>query len=228
MDVDVIARELVTPGHPLGAYREIVIEFGTDVLNDDEGRTLDRTKLGAIVFANDEKRRNLNRITHPKIRRSMVTSMVKTKVLYGSRQVFVDIPLLFESNGLRNMFGLIIVVACNKGLQRERLIKRNPELTEEQCDDRIASQMDIGEKVKGADIVIENDGTLEELEAKVREAYGKVCRCNVFETGVAFWKVVGALMALHNDDGVWGFAVKIGMVSWAVKETFERETWEGV
>jgi dephospho-CoA kinase len=81
--------------------------------------------------------------------------------------VCADVPLLFESGSMRWLFGLIIVVACDPDLQYRRLCQRNPDLTEKQCRERIASQIPIHRKAAMADIVIWNDGTLDALSAQV-------------------------------------------------------------
>jgi dephospho-CoA kinase len=89
--------------------------------------------------------------------------------------VCADIPLLFEAmSGLRRMFALVIVVACSRDVQFRRLRERNPELTPEQCWERIDSQMPIEDKVARADLVIWNNGTVEELEHEVEMARKEV------------------------------------------------------
>jgi dephospho-CoA kinase len=80
-----------------------------------------------------------------------------------------DVPLLFESGKLRWLFGLVIVVACSKEEQLERLVKRNPELSREQCEDRIKSQMPIADKMKLGEIVVMNDGSLDDLNERVED-----------------------------------------------------------
>ena len=86
------------------------------------------------------------------------------------RVVCVDIPLLFEGGiPMRTLFGTVIVVACNSTLQLERLHERNPDLTLEQCRQRIASQIPVEEKARKAHVVIRNDGSLKSLKSQVRQ-----------------------------------------------------------
>jgi dephospho-CoA kinase len=137
---------------------------------DDDGQ-IDRRKLGAIIFEDRNKRSALNRITHPRIVRVLIQQMlVRTYVGKGYSVVCVDIPLLFESATMQWLFGLTIVVACDPDLQFQRLRTRNPDLTEQQCRDRIASQIPIERKVALADIVIWNNGDLNELAKEVERA----------------------------------------------------------
>ncbi|GMH60267.1 hypothetical protein TrRE_jg3505, partial [Triparma retinervis] len=119
VDVDSIAHSILLPSHPLGAYAEVVSAFGTGILSSGPSSTIDRTALGAVIFSDASKRRVLNKITHPKIRRCMLWGMVHGKVVRGERQVWVDVPLLFESPGLRYLFGAIVLVSTTKELQRE-------------------------------------------------------------------------------------------------------------
>lgn len=120
VDVDKIAHSILLPSHPLKAYSQIVKAFGSTILNDDSSRTINRTALGAVIFSDAGKRRVLNKITHPKIRRCMISQIIYNKIVKNERQVWVDVPLLFESPGLRYMFGLIVVVSTEPELQRKR------------------------------------------------------------------------------------------------------------
>ena len=152
-------------------YPKILKAFGDPFVNnknilDDDGQ-IDRRKLGEIIFADRSKRRVLNRITHPQIIRVMLQQMV-AGIYHGKESIVcADIPLLFESGLLRWLFGLTIVVACDPDLQFQRLRSRNPDLTDQQCRDRIASQIPIERKVALADIIIWNNGTLDDLSKEV-------------------------------------------------------------
>jgi dephospho-CoA kinase len=165
---DTIAHDILLQDKPESVYDQIVDNFGEEeVLNDDE--QIDRSKLGAIIFADSTKRRLLNSITHPRI----IYVMLK-RILYG---VFVahedfcvaDVPLLFESGKLRWLFGLVVVVVCSEDKQLELLSKRNPELSQEQCKDRIKAQMPIADKMKLAEIILMNEGTLDDLYDRVEK-----------------------------------------------------------
>ncbi|MDR4226707.1 dephospho-CoA kinase [Bacillus mojavensis] len=162
IDADIIAKQAVEIGMP--AYRQIIDEFGEDILL--ENGDIDRRKLGALVFTNEQKRLALNSIVHPAVREEMLKRRDES---IANQETFVvlDIPLLFESK-LESLVDKIIVVSVTKELQLERLIKRN-QLTEEEALSRIRSQMPLEEKVSRADNVIDNSGTLEETKQQLEE-----------------------------------------------------------
>ncbi|MCC2928143.1 dephospho-CoA kinase [Bacillus sp. LBG-1-113] len=162
IDADIIAKQAVEKGMP--AYLQIIDEFGEDILL--ENGDIDRRKLGALVFTNEQKRLALNSIVHPAVREEMLKRRDES---IANQETFVvlDIPLLFESK-LESLVDKIIVVSVTKELQLERLIKRN-QLTEEEALSRIRSQMPLEEKVSRADNVIDNSGTLEETKQQLEE-----------------------------------------------------------
>ncbi|MCR6595209.1 dephospho-CoA kinase [Bacillus halotolerans] len=162
IDADIIAKQAVEKGMP--AYRQIIDEFGEDILL--ENGDIDRRKLGALVFTNEQKRLALNSIVHPAVREEMLKRRDES---IANQETFVvlDIPLLFESK-LESLVDKIIVVSVTKELQLERLTKRN-QLTEEEALSRIRSQMPLEEKVSRADNVIDNSGTLEETKQQLEE-----------------------------------------------------------
>ena len=162
VDADVIAREVVEAGSPL--LDQIRQAFGGDVLQADG--TLNREKLGSIVFGNEDKRKQLNGLMHPAIRGEMVRQK-ESYLSEGYQTVIMDIPLLFESK-LHDYVEKILVVSVTKELQKQRLIARN-ELTEEEADARIASQLDMDIKEQGADAVIHNNGTLEDTRKQLED-----------------------------------------------------------
>jgi dephospho-CoA kinase len=160
IDSDVIAREVVEPGTP--GLAAVVAEFGADILRADG--TLDRERLGGIVFADDGARRRLNAIVHPLVG-------ARSAEIVGSappHAVLVhDIPLLVE-NGLAANFTLVLVVETPIDLRIERLT-RDRGITEEAARARIAAQATDAERRAVADVVIVNDGTLEELRERVAD-----------------------------------------------------------
>ncbi|QQF64269.1 dephospho-CoA kinase [Bacillus halotolerans] len=162
IDADIIAKQAVEKGMP--AYRQIIDEFGEDILL--ENGDIDRRKLGALVFTNEQKRLALNSIVHPAVREEMLKRRDES---IANQETFVvlDIPLLFESK-LESLVDKIIVVSVTKEIQLERLTKRN-QLTEEEALSRIRSQMPLEEKVSRADNVIDNSGTLEETKQQLEE-----------------------------------------------------------
>ena len=154
VDADEIARLVVEPGSPV--LMEIVRVFGQDILHEDG--SLNREKLGALIFGHEEERRILNGIIHPAIRKEMLRQK-EHWVLAGSNTVIMDIPLLFESK-LQSFVDRIIVVSVTPEIQKQRLIVRNV-LSEEEADARIKSQLSMEEKELGADAVLHNNETVE-------------------------------------------------------------------
>lgn len=131
--------------------------------DDDEDVLIDRTKLGAVIFADPALRRELNRLMHSKI-----LYILLRQILYGSfwataDLIIVDVPLLFESGLLKYIFSAIVVVHSSEELQFKRLQERNPELSKQQCVDRLRSQLPLSQKVVQADLLVDNSGDLQEL-----------------------------------------------------------------
>lgn len=157
VDADEIARLVVEPGNPVLA--KIATAFGADILREDG--TLDRGKLGARIFNNEADRLALNGIIHPAVRSEMIRQKEQW-LKNGANTVIMDIPLLFESK-LQSYVDRIIVVSAKPEIQLERLIARN-NLSEEEANARIASQLPVIEKEKDADAVIHNNGTLRDAE----------------------------------------------------------------
>lgn len=160
VDADVIARVVVELGSPL--LNDIRTAFGQEVFLEDG--SLNREKLGSIVFGDEMKRRQLNELLHPAIREEMIRQK-EQYVEQGYSTVIMDIPLLFESK-LHSYVEKIMVVSVTKELQKQRLIARN-ELSDAEADARIASQLDMKIKEKGADAVIHNNGTIQETEQQL-------------------------------------------------------------
>ncbi|MNH95790.1 Dephospho-CoA kinase [compost metagenome] len=163
VDADRIAREVVEPGSP--ALAKVVDQFGPAVLHPDG--TLNRKRLGEIIFSQDEARKQLEGILHPSIRTTMRTRMAEAEQQYPDRLVVVDVPLLYES-GLEVMFDEVLVVYVPREKQLARLMERD-KLTLEQAEERLKAQLPIEQKKEKADIVIDNQGTLEETESQVEQ-----------------------------------------------------------
>ncbi|HLR11250.1 MAG TPA: dephospho-CoA kinase [Sporosarcina sp.] len=160
VDADRIARQVVEPG--TAVIQQIEEAFGRDVIHEDG--TLNRERLGTLIFDEEEKRKRLNNIIHPAIRAEMLRQK-EAHLQAGAKTVIMDIPLLFESN-LQSYVEKIVVVAVTPAIQQERLMKRNG-FTEEEAANRIASQISVEEKAAAADAVIDNNGTVEETEKQV-------------------------------------------------------------
>ncbi|TFY74187.1 hypothetical protein EWM64_g9825, partial [Hericium alpestre] len=157
IDADVLAREVVLPG--TRAYKRIVETFGEGVIQADG--YIDRPKLGAIVFNDEAKRKKLNAIVHPAVRRAMARHVLKLW-MHGERVCVLDVPLLIES-GIHKWVGKVVVVYCSAELQLQRLMKRDSS-TREAAMSRLTAQMPITDKLEYADHVIENSGAPQELQ----------------------------------------------------------------
>jgi dephospho-CoA kinase len=165
IDADQIAREVVEPGTE--GLARIVREFGPGML-DEEGK-LNRERLGARIFQNPAEREKLNRLLHPLIVDSMRAKTEKIKKEKDPDLLIWDVPLLIEGN-LTQWVEAVILVYTPKETQLERLMKRNA-LSKEEAEKRILAQMDIEEKKKYADYVIDNRGTLSETERQVDQLW---------------------------------------------------------
>jgi len=165
VDADLLAREVVMPGQP--ALARIVSEFGRDVLQADG--SLDRKRLGAIVFADGDKRRRLEEITHPAIRarQQRILSVYEEEGFEGI--VVWDVALLIETSAAKSMDRVVVVIA-DVDTELARLMARDG-FSEDEARRRIASQMPLSEKVKVADHVIDNSGARPETERRVCEVY---------------------------------------------------------
>lgn len=162
VDSDVIAREVVEPGTE--GLAAVVAEFGEQILTAD-GR-LDRPKLGAVVFTDDKRRSALNAIVHPLVGRRAA----ELQQAAGPDDIVVhDVPLLTE-NGLAPLYDLVIVVDADPATQLDRLIRLRG-MTEDEARARIAAQATRERRLAVADLVIGNDGPLEELEPRVRAVW---------------------------------------------------------
>ncbi|WP_410769746.1 dephospho-CoA kinase [Fontibacillus sp. BL9] len=167
IDADVIAREIMEPGHPVLAA--VARRFGQAVLLPGGG--LDRKRLGSIVFSNPDERKALEAITHPAIRLEMKQRMAELEAENPSRLVVADIPLLYES-GLESLYNEVMVVYVPRELQLERLLARDG-MTRNEAEARLRAQMDIELKRERADILIDNSLGREETELQIDDFWRK-------------------------------------------------------
>ncbi|ACY98392.1 dephospho-CoA kinase [Thermomonospora curvata] len=165
IDADKIAREVVAPGTP--GLAAVVAEFGEEVLLPDG--SMDREKVGSIVFADAERRAALNAIVHP-----LVGQRMEELVSAAPRDAIVvyDVPLLVE-NGLAEMYDVVVVVDVPVQTQIERLTTRRG-MSESDARARIAAQASREQRLAVADHVIDNSGTLQELEERVEALWAEL------------------------------------------------------
>jgi dephospho-CoA kinase len=165
IDADLLAREVVEPGQP--ALAQIVTEFGRDVVT--AAGALDRKKLGAIVFANPERRRRLEAITHPAIRDRFQARLDELAERGFVGLVVFDAAVMIESGNYKNMDRLVVVVT-DEPTQLARLHGRDG-TDDAENRRKVASQMPLAEKAKLADYVIDNSGDREATAEHVRRVF---------------------------------------------------------
>jgi dephospho-CoA kinase len=164
IDADVLARRVVEPG--MRAFDEIVRRWGADVVAPDG--SLDRDALRRLVFAHHEQLEELNTIVHPEVA-AYRDRLVDEARQRGDRLVVQDIPLLFE-RGLVEQFDRIVLVDAPRPVRLERLMRERG-LSETESMDMITAQMPAELKRARADYIIENTGTVRELEERVSEVW---------------------------------------------------------
>lgn len=197
IDADLIAREVVMPG--TAGYKAIVAHFGSKVPNlVNEDGSLNRADLGSYVFANKDELRVLNGITHPAVRRTILKRLLMS---YFQRLVILDVPLLFES-GLDVICSSAVTVSCSSDLQLSRLLNRNSELSEEEAQQRIKSQMADEERRERADYVVENNGSLESLEQDVQKLVKNV------KPSLFSW-IIGCFPPVAMGLAIWSYYKRV-------------------
>jgi dephospho-CoA kinase len=167
IEADPLAHKLLEPGQP--AYDDVIREFGKGVLNLD--RTIDRAKLGEIVFANPKKLGRLNQIVHPKVIEATELRLAELTQSGGPPVAVVEAALLIEA-GYHKSFDRLIVAWCRPEQQRERLLARG--LNTAQAEQRIAAQMPIEQKRRLATDEIDCSGSLESTRQQVKQLAAKL------------------------------------------------------
>lgn len=165
LDTDQVAHEAMAPGTPV--FRRVTEAFGPEIVGADG--SIDRSRLGAIVFASDEQRRRLNGLVHPAVR-AVWQAWVAGRHAAGEPAV-VAIPLLFEV-GAEAGWDAVVCVSATRSTMLARLARRG--LSRREAERRIAAQLPVGEKTRRSDYVIENNGTLEELEQAAWAVWRKI------------------------------------------------------
>jgi len=177
IDADILARRVVVPGTP--GFRSVVDRYGPAVVSADG--TLDRRKLGELILRAETERTWLESVLHPLIRaefevdlRAAIERANSTPPSSPGRHLIVYVvPLLFESGLPLTDFDYVVVVAIDRATARQRIVARD-NISPEEADRRLAAQLPIAEKVRRADIVIENTGTVTDLERAVDEVAGQL------------------------------------------------------
>jgi dephospho-CoA kinase len=169
IDADELAREIVQPGQE--AWKEIVDAFGSGILRQD--RTIDREKLRKIIFQDEAARKKLESITHPRIR-ALAQAKIQQLATEETDLIVYEAPLLFE-NQVHLWVHPVILVACDPEIQKRRLRERDG-LDEEEIQRHLKAQMPLQEKRQLADLIIENNGDIEGLRRRVRQAWQKIAK----------------------------------------------------
>lgn len=162
-DADLLAREAVEPGTP--GHAAVIERFGADVLAP--GGELDREALASIVFADPAARRDLEQIVHPEVRRLFAEGSEAYRDT--DRVVVFSAPLLVET-GMHTAFEILVVVSATVATQIERLMRQRG-MSEPSIRARIDAQAPLEDKAAAADFLVDNEGTLDELESQVEQLW---------------------------------------------------------
>jgi len=165
IDADEIARELV---HPCtAAWHELIRAFGKEILEEDG--SIRRKKLAAKVFSDPSQRNRLNEILHPRIKKEMKQRAKEVGEEHPEAIVVIDAALLVELGEYQEM-DKVVVVTSQETQQIERVREREG-ASEEEARRILSSQMPLEEKLKVADFIIRNEGSLEETRSRVKEVF---------------------------------------------------------
>lgn len=171
LDADSVGHEAYQPGTDV--WKEVVAAFGREIVASDE--SIDRKKLGAIVFGDPTALGRLNRIVHPRMYDTM-TARIDECRQQGAKVVVLEAAILLEAGWASLVDEIWVTVASEPTVVRR--IRERTDLPEEQIRSRIRSQLSNEERKKQAKVIINNDGGLGELRAKVRELWEKLQHSN--------------------------------------------------
>ncbi|MFH1483576.1 MAG: dephospho-CoA kinase [Chloroflexota bacterium] len=167
IDADKVAHQLYQPGTP--AFDEVVRAFGREIVG--ENGEIDRRRLGQKVFGNPQALKRLNAILHPRIARR-TEEILEGWRGEGVKVAVVEAALLLEA-GWAPLVDRVWVTVAAEGKVKERL-RASQDLTDEEIEARLASQMPVGEKAEGADVVIDTDGTLDQVRGEVERQWRRL------------------------------------------------------
>ena len=167
LDADILGHSVILPYKP--AWKKIVKLFGEDILRKD--LTINREKLGKIVFADQALLKKLNEITHPEIIKLIKKeiNLARDKTHNQEKILIIDAALIYEAK-IDRLMDKIIVVYIDEDEQIKRLIKRN-NLSKDEASQRVKSQIPMKEKIKMADYVIDNNDTLDKTKKQVEKIW---------------------------------------------------------
>lgn len=169
IDADEISREITKPQMP--AYNDIVNKFGSEILNPD--KTINRKKLGEIVFNDRELLKTLNQITHPRIITEEKRQIKDIQTKDPDAIIVINAALLIETERYKEM-DKVIVVYIDEETQIKRLMQRDG-LTEKEAEMRISLQMPLKEKIKLADFIVDNSSDTEKTRMDVVKIFKILC-----------------------------------------------------
>lgn len=167
LDADKIAHRQICPGGP--CFRPVVEAFGKDILTAGK---IDRKKVARRVFRDPRQLRKLERIVHPAVRRAIVAEVKRYKQRKRKMVVVIDVPLLFES-GLHRHVDIAVVVKTGRAVQMARAVKLLG-ITKAEAARRLRRQMPLRQKIRLADMTIDNNGTFKQTQQQVKQIWEKL------------------------------------------------------
>jgi len=168
IDADKVGHEIYLPGRE--AWQQVIAEFGRDILAADQ--TIDRKKLGALVFASDAARKRLNAIVHPLMFHDIRRRVTEKRAEGFTKPIVVEAAILIEANWLP-LVDEVWVVITGKSAVIERVAAQRG-LSARDTEARIASQLSDSERLTYANVVIRNDGSLADLKQQITTAWGRL------------------------------------------------------
>jgi dephospho-CoA kinase len=176
IDADTISRDVMLP--QTECWQKVTAVFGKEIVKED--LTIDREKLASIVFADQQKRLHLNSLVHPAIMHQIEAIVARIEEEEPESLVIIDAALLVETGAYRSCEKLIVMCAAEE-TQLKRLVERDG-MSREAAQKRIDAQFPLGEKVKVADYVIKNDGSLEKLQTETMRVFQSLLSLQSSET----------------------------------------------
>mmetsp|Transcript_16860 Transcript_16860/g.25189 ORF Transcript_16860/g.25189 Transcript_16860/m.25189 type:complete len:239 (+) Transcript_16860:20-736(+) len=209
VDADMIARSVLAPGTK--GFKQVLATFGEAAVFDAESGTIDRKKLGRLVFNDRAQRKKLEKITHPKIAFQMIKAIVVA--FFQAKPVLIlDVPLLYESKFWAYFCTKVMVVHCEESTQMKRLLNREEgKMTEDTARKIVEAQMPLDKKVALADIVIDNNGPKRALEEHVEKVYKDYLSPTLSRRVQALAWLTGLILVI-----CWLFFQVVGVISYVV------------